>query len=196
MNMTRKPKTKVCSGCGKEKPIWKNKTIEGVKKSFCQPCAIRVESTITKKKKAEARAKKANSISKLTEVLDKTFSLFIRLRDTDRNGIFTCCTCHEKKEWHQLNAGHFISRRFMNTRWDEENVHGQCSKCNVILSGMQYDYSLFMDVRYGEGAAKRMHSKAQEVKKFTTDEIKVLITYYQNLVRDLQKDKSFQTPQV
>jgi hypothetical protein len=187
---------KVCSGCNKVRPIWKNKTVEGEKKSYCQTCAKRVDLESSKKKKVEARQKKANSISKLTEVLDKTFSLFIRLRDTDRNGNFTCCTCGEKKEWHQLNAGHFISRRFMGTRWDENNVHGQCSKCNVILSGEQFNYSLFMDATYGEGSAKRMHSKAQEVKKFTAEEIKELITYYQNEVREMVKSKSFQTPKV
>ena len=53
-----------------------------------------------------------------------------------------------------------------------------------------------MDATYGEGSAKRMHSKAQEVKKFTAEEIKELITYYQNEVREMVKSKSFQTPKV
>ena len=186
MNMTKKPKTKVCSGCGKERPIWKNKTIEGVKKSFCQPCAIRVESTITKKKKAEARAKKANSISKLTEVLDKTFSLFIRLRDTDRNGIFTCCTCHEKKEWHQLNAGHFISRRFMNTRWDEENVAPQCYGCNVMQYGQQYLFAKWIDKTYGEGKADELLQRSREVVKFSDYELREMIELYKQKLMQLK----------
>lgn len=34
-----------------------------------------------------------------------------------------------------LQAGHFIPRRYVATRWHPLNVWPQCSRCNVELSG-------------------------------------------------------------
>ena len=59
---------------------------------------------------------------------DKYFSLFIRERDKDK-GCVTCGKFTDNKD-----CGHFLSRRFESTRFDEKNAHGQCQKCNRLGS--------------------------------------------------------------
>ena len=68
---------------------------------------------------------------------DSWFSLYIRLKNSDWRGYTTCYTCghvsHYKKG---MQCGHFASRRFLNTRFDEENVRVQCltkdSKLKIV----------------------------------------------------------------
>lgn len=85
---------------------------------------------------------------------DKYFSLFIRERDRDKPCI-TCGKLTSKKD-----CGHFISRRFESTRYDEKNCGGQCLKCNRFEYGNQFAFSLKIDKLYGDGTAKRLHEKS------------------------------------
>ncbi len=71
-----------------------------------------------------------------------TFSKFIRLRDciattrTTTHGL--CYTCGKKKKFSAkggLQAGHFIPGRMDAILFDEEQVHAQCYRCNVMLGG-------------------------------------------------------------
>lgn len=45
---------------------------------------------------------------------------------------FKCFTCGVTTD---LEVGHFISRRFLATRWDLDNCHLQCKRCNRELHG-------------------------------------------------------------
>ena len=72
---------------------------------------------------------------KLIAKLDTVFSEYIRLRDSNKEGICKCITCGEYKHWREMDAGHFISREHMATRWEEENAHAQCPSCNRFKSG-------------------------------------------------------------
>lgn len=65
----------------------------------------------------------------LTSKLDKIFSLYIRLRDTDENGYFKCPTCGKIKAFKQADCSHYWSRRHTSTRWNEDNCCAECSHC-------------------------------------------------------------------
>ena len=82
-------------------------------------------------------AKKTKSISKLKKELDKWFSLFIRLRNaTDHEGLCQCFTCGCVKYYKKgMQCGHFQSRSFLATRFDEENCQPQCVGCNMFKQG-------------------------------------------------------------
>lgn len=86
---------------------------------------------------------------------DKYFSEYIRKRDKNK----PCVTCGA---FAQKDCGHFISRRFENTRYDEMNSHGQCLKCNRFEHGNQFEYSLSIDRMYGKGTAEKLRMKAQQ----------------------------------
>lgn len=89
---------------------------------------------------------------------DKYFSLFIRQRDSE-NGIAKCCTCGKLTS--QFDCGHFLSRRFEATRYDEKNAHAQCLKCNRFENGNQFAHAQFIDEKYGKGTAESLLMKSR-----------------------------------
>ena len=117
--------------------------------------------------------KRVKSISKLKRELDSIFSQFIRQRD---KGI--CLTCRTIKPWKEQQAGHYWSRSFTNTRFDERNVHCQCVGCNVFKYGNKEVYSLRMIEKYGVEILDELDRKRRLEKRFTTKELQSLIEQY------------------
>jgi hypothetical protein len=116
--------------------------------------------------------------SQLVKKADKYFSLWIRYRDGKlRGGVWytLCITCGKWQPLKQMHAGHFMSRRYHATRWDDENVNGQCAGCNTFRYGEQYKYSQALDKKYGEGTASRLAKAAQAVRKITVQELQEII---------------------
>ena len=111
--------------------------------------------------------KKLPSFSKLEKQLDDVFQTFIRYRDN-----FTCITCGKKfpvGERQAFHAGHYISRRNHSTRWDEENVNGQCAGCNLKQSRGDAEtwhrYEVALETKYGRGTVNRLIQKSHEIYK-------------------------------
>jgi|TARA_R110001606_G_scaffold355358_2_gene506320 gamma-glutamylcyclotransferase (GGCT)/AIG2-like uncharacterized protein YtfP len=75
------------------------------------------------------------SISQLRATAVRHFHKYIRLRDQDQ----ACISCGKYKT---LQAGHFYSGgHYPELRFDEDNVHGQCSRCNLYLSANLIPYA-------------------------------------------------------
>ena|SRR3990167_1431655 len=139
-----------------------------------------------KKKKGTAYYKKQADIF---------FSRYIRYRDgrkfmgNEGDTWYTVCiTCGDWKPFNTMHAGHFQSRRYLSTRYDEFNVNGQCAKCNTFNAGEQYKYSLAVNEKYGEGVAEQLAINAQKTVKFTIadfekiiEDAKQEIAYYESL---------------
>lgn len=123
------------------------------------------------------------SRSKLIKKLDTIFSKYIRQRDAKKE-IATCFTCGKKAHWKKLQNGHFQSRRFYATRWDEMNCQVQCAGCNVFKYGEQFTFGLNLDSKFGAGTAQRLHTKARVITKLSTPDIEELISMYENLVAE------------
>lgn len=111
---------------------------------------------------------KKKTISQLKKLTDKEFSKYIRLRDGN-----VCITCNSPSGL--IHAGHFMSRRYSSTRYDEENVNSQCAKCNTFNHGEQYKYAVALDLKYGAGTAAKLARQAQEHHKFTVQELEDVI---------------------
>ena len=93
------------------------------------------------------------SAAVLKRRLDRIFSEYIRLRDSDGAGICRCITCGRSFLWNAGDAGHFVSRDKLAIRFDERNVNAQCSFCNRYRSGEQYAHGLAIDRKHGKGTA-------------------------------------------
>ena len=127
-------------------------------------------------------ATKKPTRSKLIKKLDAIFSQYIRLKNSD-HGKAKCFTCGKIDHWKKLQNGHFQSRRHYSTRWDENgNCQVQCAGCNIFKYGEQYIFATNLDAKYGEGTARRLHIKAQQVIKISNIEIEDLIKRYKLFV--------------
>ena len=125
-------------------------------------------------------AKKA-SRSKVIKQLDSVFSKYIRQRDAV-NEIATCFTCGKRDHWKRLQNGHFQSRKYYSTRWDETNCQVQCAGCNVFKYGEQFLFGKNLDVKYGLGTSKDLYLKAKKTIKISTVELQDMIKHYKDLV--------------
>lgn len=116
-----------------------------------------------------------SSITKLKAEADKFFSQATRLRFADEDGLVQCVTCPNKKPWKAMQNGHFMSRRFNSTRFEEQNTAPQCYGCNVMHQGRQYEFGLALDAWYGAGTAQAMHKLSQEPHQFNEEELRQII---------------------
>lgn len=126
----------------------------------------------------------------MKDKLDKIFSKFIRLRDSDGDGFGECCTCSKRLHWKEAHCGHFISRRHLSVRWDERNTALQCPYCNTYNQGQQYFFSLFIDKRYGKGTVEELIQKSKETVRMTKWDYQPLIDSYKEKVKQLENKKN------
>jgi hypothetical protein len=105
----------------------------------------------------------------------KEFSEYIRRRNADENGIVECFTCHSRKHWKEMQAGHGIPRQHWGTRYDEINVQSQCKKCNCFEQGEQAEFARQVDLKYGEGTWGKLvvkkHFATKRPSQFQIDEM-------------------------
>lgn len=118
---------------------------------------------------------KKPTVSSLKKKADTIHSRYIRLRDSDRNGIAECITCGTKKHWKQMQCGHFVTRANNKLRYDEMNTNAQCVGCNMFKSGEQYLYSKALDMKYGTGTAEELHQQRFDTHKLTITELEDII---------------------
>ena len=113
----------------------------------------------------------------LIRKLDRAFSLYIRTRHA-KNEIAECVTCGVKKHYTEMDAGHFVSRRHYATRWTSQNCQVQCKKCNNWGAGESYLMGKYIDKTYGIGTADELITLSRQIKKFTDEDLKDLISKY------------------
>jgi hypothetical protein len=88
-----------------------------------------------------------------------------------------------------MDCGHFQSRRFTATRWEEKNAHAQCQSCNNYGSGEQYRHGIEIDSLYGAGTAQELEEMARLLHKWNKDEVMAMARYYKQECEQLIKEK-------
>lgn len=119
----------------------------------------------------------------------RVFSEYIRLRDADSNGNIRCITSGKVMHWKMADAGHFIGRRHMATKFHEQNVNAQSRGANRFNSGEQFVYAKMLDKKYGAGTADKLLALSRSTKKFHSFEIDALTEHYKKEVARLKKEK-------
>lgn len=111
------------------------------------------------------------SFARLRRKLDVLFSRFIHARDAGKR----CISCGSNG---QLQAGHFIKRQHLATRWEPMNVHLQCVRCNHWLHGNEGAYALALVDLYGEAVVRNLLVLKHSTVKFTRADLQELIERY------------------
>lgn len=120
--------------------------------------------------------------------IDKVFHEYIRRRDADNNtGYCNCISCNKPIHYTESDAGHFISRGKLSTRYDARNVYSQCRKCNRFEYGRQYEYSLVL----GEQLSEELLIKSREVYKLSDDEWSDIFNDYKEKLEELKSQQNF-----
>ena len=110
--------------------------------------------------------------------LDTIFSKYIRLRDR----LKPCICCGEPLGMNasggNYDAGHYVSRSHMATRWDEANVHAQRKHCNRYLGGNPIGFEEGIIQRLGEPEVVRLKALRHTTVNYSIPAIQELIVYY------------------
>ena len=122
--------------------------------------------------------------------LDRWFSIYIRLRDSDANGFGRCISCGKLVHWKEADCGHFINRQHMNTRYDERNCNLQCRSCNRFDEGNNVGYMQGLLKKYGQCVVQELTLKKHLYRKYSDFEYRELIKYYKKKVKELEKLKN------
>jgi hypothetical protein len=113
-----------------------------------------------------------NTLPKLKKKAQDTFNRWIRERDKN----FGCISCGASIDHagHYFSSGHHSALTF-----DEQNVHGQCLRCNNFMHGNLVYYRMGLVNRYGDEYVKELERKnKREAKKWDRVELEDIIQQY------------------
>ncbi len=117
--------------------------------------------------------------------LDKVFSEYIRRRDADESGYVKCCTCPTVKHWKEMDAGHYITRSHLMTRWGVLNVNTQCHECNVLKNGHLFAYKIYLISVYGDHIISYLNTQKFQIWKPMPYEIDEMVEVYKQKIKEL-----------
>lgn len=170
-----------CKNCREEfKPVRFNQ-------KFCfDPLCLQV--WIAQEKAKQWKKTKAKLKSELMTTQDylkiaqQVFNKYIRLRDKGK----PCISCQTTING-VVHASHFYSSGgHSNIRYNEDNVHSSCYKCNVMLSGNQNEYRKRLIKKIGVEKLDFLDSIAHIEKKWTIDELKNIIEIYKEKIKQTE----------
>lgn len=125
---------------------------------------------------------KKPKIKSLKKKLDDVFSKYVRQKHADSQGISRCFTCGARMEWKLIQCGHFVSRSYLATRFDENNCRPQCVGCNVFGGGRLAVFATRLEEET-PGITTLLYKKAQKIiKDFPYQE---MILKYTNLLNEI-----------
>ena len=133
--------------------------------------------------------KPKSDLKKLEDKLWDVFSIFIRLRDSDSQGVCKCFTCGALKHWTKGDCGHGIPRQHKATKFSEMNNHFQCKGCNGFEGGAREKYKEAMDKKYGAGTWDKILVASKQSVHWTATVLQNNITYYTAEVARLKEEK-------
>lgn len=152
-------------------------------------------------KKGTGKKQPKPTITKLKKEAIKYFNRAVKYRDSELiegQWLFVCITCPRRVLFKDRNgsfirtahAGHFMPCHKENTRFNDENVNGQCGSCNYN-QGEQYKYAKALELKYGNGTADKLTELSQIKKQWTIPELEEIIhdskeqiAFYENAILD------------
>lgn len=146
-------------------------------------------SELPEKKESALKRKKTTKAPKDKKAWD-AFSLYIRLRDANKDGICTCFTCGLLRHFRQMDCGHGIPRQHNATKFDEKNNHAQCKGCNKFGQGEREKYGIAVDKKYGAGTWEKLQIRSkQSSRALNAFEIEHYAKYYMELAKKIAEEK-------
>jgi ribosomal protein L37E len=115
------------------------------------------------------------------KIAQASFNAYIRQRDKDKPCI-SCGTYNGK-----MNAGHYMSvGSTPELRFNEDNVHKQCERCNTHLSGNLVNYRISLIERIGVLRVHELERKDHPPLKLTIEEIQGIAKKYRKKLKKNQ----------
>lgn len=141
-----------------------------------------------RKERAEHRAKKEAAKTRSTWIKEaqRAFNSYIRARDTDMPCISCGALLGDNAIGGASDCGHYRSvGSAPQLRFDPDNAHAQCKKCNRYLGGRVVDYRMGLLERVGLAVVERLEAD-QSVKKWTIPDLVAIRDHYRAKTKALK----------
>jgi hypothetical protein len=125
-------------------------------------------------KGSKVATKKKKTMAQLKKELDRVFSIYIRKKYEK-----SCYTCG--KTDCALQCGHFVSRQYLATRWDENNCRPQCVGCNVFGGGKPLDFEERLKKDLDGELVEKMKASRHQIIKLDCNWYEEQIKFYKDL---------------
>ena len=139
-------------------------------------------SWVKKGKKPIRKKSRKLTIPRLRDKVWSVFSLFIRSKGSV-DGFNRCVTCGVTLPITELHAGHFLHGKNKATFLEEDNVHPQCVKCNLYLSGNLLEYYPFMEKKYGTIRIEELKITHKRIHFWKRYDLEELLDKYKKLTK-------------
>ena len=128
-------------------------------------------------------AKKTKTLGKVKKEVEAVCNAYIRKRDEGQ----PCISCGQSNV---LQAGHFFAvGGYDGIRFNEDNIHGECSRCNCWDESHLIKYRDNLLEKIGQERFDILYTAASNYKiygyKFTRSELLEIKTKYQNKINEL-----------
>jgi ribosomal protein L44E len=184
-----KVKTKHCPKCNQDLLV---ANFSSTRSKFCKNCKKIIEleqkqtmtiRALNKSQKKKQKKEQGISIANLKKKVQRVFNKYIRLRDQK----LKCISCGQKEI---DQAGHYIAQGSSGAlRFNEDNVNGQCTKCNVWDHGNLINYRINLVKKIGEDRVKWLEDHRTNVKRWTREELEDLLETYKRKIKEIHDKK-------
>lgn len=134
-------------------------------------------------KLAQNQDKGQSSYISLIHDLDAVLSLYIRVKDADKNGMVKCFCCPRILHYTLAQNSHYIRRGHMATRFLIENCHPSCPKCNNDHNDNIEPYRKALIEERGDGIIDWLEEQSKIVCKHSQDELKEMLIDFREKLR-------------
>jgi len=124
--------------------------------------------------------------STLDKKLWRIFSEYIRLRDSNAQGYAPCISCGKIHHYKEMHAGHYITRAYRAIKFNEDNVHAQCVRCNAFLEGNSADYRKNLIKKIGIQKVEWLEAIKSQPTKMSTGDYELLINHYKQKIKGMR----------
>lgn len=134
------------------------------------------------------------TLPRLTEKAQKVFNAYIRQRDS-KDGQFTCISCFKTLPVESMNAGHYVPVKggsFL--RFHEDNVHGECQRCNGFDEFHLVGYRKHLLLKIGKKRVEWLENNRTKVHKWDRSDLEDIITLYTTLLKTAKDGTSNNLP--
>lgn len=189
-------KQRKCKVCKTPFTVW-----HSIKDKWCSPECLaadvanqRERKTLAERKvafrkeRAEHRAKKEAAKTRSTWIKEaqRAFNSYIRARDADMPCISCGALLGDNAIGGASDCGHYRSvGSAPQLRFDPDNAHAQCKKCNRYLGGRVVDYRVGLLERVGLAVVERLEAD-QSVKKWTIPDLVAIRDHYRAKTKALK----------
>jgi hypothetical protein len=125
----------------------------------------------------------------LVKILDREFSLYVRMKAANDNGLVRCPTCGKVYPWRQMDLSHYCGRKFYATRWDERNCIAQCQSENRFQSGNIFLLRRVLVNRYGDEEIKAVEELAKKPWAEDILSLRMRIIEFREKIKTLKMEK-------